>query len=348
MERLCYKSAFLLIMLGCLMACQPGLEGPLGQSIDGEAVTAQRYGKTSNTNASPHAREPITAIPETRLENSQKIILGEMLFNDPVLSGSGELSCNDCHNLKDNGAERVGLGIHEGHKATRNTPTVFNSSLNFRQFWDGRSVTLADQLEQVIHNPVEMNANWPMIVSRLKADTRYTRLFAAAYPEGVTEGTVKDAIVYFERSLVTHDSPFDNFLQGNTEAITAQARQGYDLFKSYGCIACHNGSNVGGNMFQTLGVFRQHFPEGHYTFVNDPGRYVLTGDDMDKHVFRVPSLRNIAVTGPYFHDGSVASLNEAVRVMAGLQLGIDIPDHDVNLIVEFLESLTGYYQGERL
>ncbi len=284
--------------------------------------------------------EPIRPLPEVQLDPT-KVDLGRRLFHDTRLSRDNTLSCASCHNLAIGGVDRqrVSIGV-SGAQGLINAPTVLNSGFNFSQFWDGRAASLEDQVDGPLQAPIEMGSQWPDVIATLRQDPDYPGVFTALYPDGIQRHTIKDAIATFERSLVT-PSRFDRYLRGDTRAISADEKQGYTLFKTYGCIACHQGTNIGGNMYQYFGVMGNYFQDrGNITTV-DYGRYNVTGKEQDRFKFKVPSLRNVALTPPYFHDGAAKTLPEAVMVMAKYQLGRILPEQDLRLIVTFLESLTG-------
>jgi cytochrome c peroxidase len=239
----------------------------------------------------------------------------------------------------------VSTGI-DGAQGEINAPTVFNSGLNFSQFWDGRAATLEEQVAGPIHNPVEMGSNWSEVIAKLKGDAGYLAKFSAVYPDGITAETIADAIATFERTLVT-PSRFDRFLQGDESALNAHEKRGHRLFIEYGCASCHQGAGIGGNLFHLFGVMPGYF-KGRLVSKADLGRFNVTAKDRDRHVFKVPSLRNVALTYPYFHDGSASSLNDAVVIMARYQLGIVLPYEDVGDIVAFLNALTGEWEGKLL
>ena len=293
--------------------------------------------------------EPLQPLPQALPLNPEKVDLGRDLFFDTRLSKDGSMSCASCHDLKLGGADgkAVSRGMN-GEMGEINTPTVFNSGFNFVQFWDGRAESLDSQMAGPINNPAELGANWRSVIDRLKAHPGYKERFGELYDAGIAEETIQDAIATYERSLITPNSRFDRYLNGNTTAITAEEKEGYALFKSLGCRACHQGRNVGGNMFQKFGVMRDYFAQrGNITKV-DYGRFNVTGREEDRHVFKVPSLRNIALTAPYFHDASVDSLEAAVEIMAYYQLGRHISERDRDRVVAFLKTLTGEYQGQPL
>lgn len=229
-----------------------------------------------------------------------------------------------------------------------NAPSVFNSGYSVRQFWDGRASTLEDQIEGPVHNQKELGSDWAQIIGKLAADPQLVTEFKAVYPEGIRPENIKDAIAAFERTLVTPNSRFDRYLKGNRDALSADEIKGYQLFRGYGCVSCHQGVNVGGNLFAKLGVMRDYFKERGGNVPANLGRYNVTGREEHKHVFKVPSLRNVAVTGPYFHDGSVETLEEAVLLMGRHQLDVAISQQDVVLIVKFLHALTGQHRGKPL
>jgi len=289
--------------------------------------------------------EPIQPLAPPKGLNPYKVSLGERLFHDRRLGRDNDMACSSCHNVRDNGADHHALAPgRDGTTLDVNTLTVFNSSLNHRQFWDGRVRSLEEQVDAVVVDAKEFATTWPMIIGKLKQDKDYIRSFAELYPDGITANNIRNAIAVFERSLVTVNSPFDRFLLGNTNAISMEAKTGYRLFKTYGCVACHQGSNVGGNLFMKLGVFKDYFAARINPAHADLGRFNVTGRERDRHVFRVPGLRLAALTPPYFHDGRVATLADAVRIMAEHQLGRTIPGQDILYIVAFLQSLPGEYR----
>lgn len=291
----------------------------------------------------PHAYEPIAPIEAPFGLDPRKAELGRALFHDPILSRDGSLSCASCHDLEQGGgdgrAHSVGVGGAEGEI---NAPTVYNAALNIRQFWDGRAPTLEAQVSGPVTNPAEMAADWPDVIARLKA-SRHAAAFHAIYGAGPSVETVSQAIAEFERSLVTVDSRFDRWLRGDEAALTPAEKRGYALFKSYGCASCHQGAAVGGNMFSNFGFFGSPFPDTEARA--HQGRFAVTGRADDRHVVKVPSLRMAVLTAPYFHDGSVAELSQAVALMGRHQLGRDIPPDDIGLIVEFLGTLPGRPAG---
>ena len=293
--------------------------------------------------------EPVLPLPGIPEVDPQKRALGERLFSEPLLSEDGKASCASCHDLSGNGAGREALtAVRPGDRPRFNTPTVFNAALNAFLFWDGRAESLEEQIDSVVEGEPEFNTTWPRIVERLQAREDYRKAFRQIYRDGITPANIKDAIATFERTLLTPDSRFDRYLRGDRDVLTQEEKEGYRLFKSYGCSACHQGVNLGGNLFQKLGIFEDFFKDRPSVSRADLGRFNVTGRERDRHVFRVPSLRNVAVTAPYLHDGSVATLEEAVAIVARYQLGRRISDQDVKRIVAFLRTLTGTFQGRPL
>ena len=222
-----------------------------------------------------------------------------------------------------------------------NAPTVLNSGLNFMQFWDGRAPKLEDQVSGPIHNPLEMGSNWSQVIDKLTKDAELTAAFKEIYNSPPTAKNIRDAIATYERALITPNSPFDRYLLGDEQALTVDAEKGYDLFVSLGCVSCHQGTNIGGNMFQRLGIMNDYFGDRGNITEADYGRYNVTNRESDKFKFKVPSLRNVALTAPYFHDGSAADLQTAVEMMIHYQLGQTATEQEVAQLVAFLESLTG-------
>lgn len=295
-----------------------------------------------------YGREPITPLPERVELDARKVALGERLFNDVRLSADDSLSCASCHALNKGGtdhqAHSVGIG---GVRGKVNAPSVFNSGFNFRQFWDGRAANLEEQAAGPVHNPIEMGSSWQQVLGKLERDRDIVDLFAALYPDGLQSHNIQDAIATFERSLIT-PSRFDRFLRGERDALSAREQAGYLLFKDYGCTACHQGMNVGGNLYQSFGIFGNYFLDRGKDTLEDQGRYNVTKREEDRHRFKVPSLRNVALTAPYFHDGSVPQLHEAIRVMGRYQLGRVLNDQEIADIAAFLGSLSGVWQGKPL
>jgi cytochrome c peroxidase len=275
----------------------------------------------------PAAREPITPIPPPPKSDPLKLALGERLFGDPRLSHDGTLACSSCHDIYSNGADNgQRKSARDGSKLTFNIPTVFNAALSFRLNWEGNVRTLEAQAQSALENSTNMGTSVAEVLGKLRADHNLTRQFSEAYGHGPDRASLLDALATYERSLLTPGSRFDIWLGGDATALSAEEQNGYRLFKSLGCVSCHQGVNVGGNLFERQGIFRP---------LASP----------NPEIVRVPSLRNVATTAPYFHDGSAPTLGEAVRKMSAAQLDQTLSDQQVDAIVAFLRTLTGTYRG---
>ena len=278
----------------------------------------------------PSEKNPLT---------KEKIDLGRMLYYDPRLSKSGKISCNTCHDLEKFGVDNLPTSVgHNGQKGPRNAPTVYNAAGHIAQFWDGRSPDVEDQAKGPVLNPKEMAMpNAKAVVKVLKSIAGYVKAFKKAFPKDkdpVTFDNMAKAIGAFERKLVT-PSRFDKFLKGDKSALTDEEKEGLKTFVEVGCTTCHSGPLLGGHIYQKLGLIKP------WPNLKDTGRYQVTKKESDKFVFKVPSLRNVEKTGPYMHDGSVKTLEEAVKLMARHQLGRELTDKQIKSIVTFLKSLTG-------
>lgn len=281
-------------------------------------------------------------LPDPRVDMA-KVALGRRLFFDTRLSRDGTLSCASCHSFDHGGAEprATSLGIG-GAVGPINAPTVFNASLNFAQFWDGRAADLREQARGPITNPIEMGARFDRVVAALAADATYVADFRELYTDGITDANIVDAITEYESALIT-PAPFDDFLRGEERALSSDEQAGYELFRTVGCGSCHRGASLGGTMYQKLGLVREYFGHelGRPLTEADNGRFNVTRKESDRHRFKVPTLRNVTLTPPYFHDGSRATLDEAVLVMGRHQLGRELDPEQVRIIVAFLGALTG-------
>lgn len=312
-------------------------------------IRRERALRTAAAEMAPDFKgEPVQPLPRTVQLNARKVTLGKQLFHDTRLSGDNTLSCASCHALDKGGTDQlpVSIGIR-GQKGPINAPTVYNAMYNLAQFWDGRAADLVEQAGGPVTNPVEMGAKWDTVLARLKQDPDYVKAFNELYPhEGIVAASVQDAIATFEESLITPDSRFDRYLRGETTALTANEIQGYELFKSVGCASCHYGPALGGSSFEKMGLKGDYFNDrGGKLQEVDLGRYNVTKREHDRYYFKVPTLRNVALTWPYFHDASAETLDEAVRSMARYELGRNLTDTEVDYIVQFLHTLTGTYQG---
>ncbi|WP_421866925.1 cytochrome-c peroxidase [Motiliproteus sp.] len=284
------------------------------------------------------AEEPIQPIKPVQQLNLAQAELGKKLYFDPRLSKSGFISCNSCHNLSMGGTDNLKTSIgHNWQQGPINAPTVLNSSLNIAQFWDGRAADLQEQAGGPIANPGEMAFTHSLAIDVLESIPQYVTEFQQVFgTDKVKIEQVTAAIAEFEKTLVTPNSRFDQWLLGEKTALTEQELSGYQLFKESGCVACHNGEAVGGNSFQKMGVVEAYQ-------ANSPaeGLSAVTGKDSDRFKFKVPTLRNVEMTYPYFHDGEAETLAEAVDVMGRLQLGRKFSDQENAQIVAFLKTLTG-------
>lgn len=288
--------------------------------------------------AAPATDEPIQPIPAAVVKDANLVELGKKLYFDPRLSKSGFISCNSCHNLSMGGTDNLKTSIgHNWTKGPINAPTVLNSSMNLAQFWDGRASDLQAQAGGPIANPGEMASNHTLAVEVLQSIPGYVAEFKKTFgSETVTIEEVTKAIAAFEDTLVTPNSRFDQWLKGDAKALTKTELAGYALFKDSGCTACHNGPAVGGNSFQKMGVV-----EPYQATSPAEGRVAVTKDEADRFNFKVPTLRNVELTYPYFHDGEAATLKNAVATMGRVQLGKNFTDEENASIVAFLKTLTG-------
>lgn len=297
------------------------------------------------------ALEPLPKSAKKPSDTPEKIELGKMLFFDPRLSADGTISCNSCHNIMAGGDDDrpVSAGVR-GQRGGRSAPTVFNAAFHSTQFWDGRAKNLEEQAKGPLVNPVEMgNPNIDAVVARLKEIPGYVSSFEKAFGknDSLTSDHLAEAIAAFERTLITPKSPLDRYLRGNKKALSPAQIRGMEKFSQIGCVSCHSGPNFDGQaglaegqgFFQKFPTFTSDF-EKKYRLTEDEGRYEVTKNDQDRHFFRVPTLRNVALTAPYFHNGAVPTLEEAVRVMAKTQLNRDLEDKDVSDLTAFLQALT--------
>lgn len=282
--------------------------------------------------------EPIQPIAPAKVKDVRLTELGKKLYFDPRLSKSGFISCNSCHNLSMGGTDNLKTSIgHNWNKGPINAPTVLNSSMNLAQFWDGRAATLQDQAGGPIANPGEMAFTHELAVDVLQSIPGYVREFKVTFKsDKITIDEATKAIAAFEETLVTPNSRFDKWLKGDAKAISTTEKAGYQLFKESGCVGCHNGPAVGGNSFQKMGVVTPY-----KTSNPAAGRVAVTKDEADRFNFKVPTLRNVELTYPYFHDGEAATLTQAVETMGRIQLGRNFSEEENRSIVAFLKTLTG-------
>lgn len=295
-------------------------------------------------NDSVYRQEPISPLPQTVAVDAGKAALGEILFSDTRLSNNNQIACATCHQLDTGGDDNLakGLSLSAEHNSV-NTPSIFNAQFNFRQNWNGSANTLQQQIDQMMISQHGFANSWDKVTDELQNDNKLVELFNRSFQDGVNKQNIIEAIVEFERTLITPDSRFDRYLRNEDTSLTKEEEKGYALFKELGCISCHQGINIGGNLFQKFGVFYNYFAERGNITQEDYGRKNITGREMDAFVFKVPSLRNIAVTAPYLHDGSAATIEEAVSIMGRSQLGRKLTHEQVRLITAFLQTLTGEY-----
>ncbi len=300
-------------------------------------ATSLALASLGSAHAAP-SQEPIQPIPAARITNPAAVELGKALFFDPRLSKSGFISCNSCHNLSMGGTDNLKTSIGHGwQQGPINAPTVLNSRFNLAQFWDGRAADLKAQAGGPIANPGEMAFSHELAVNTLKTMPGYVGAFRKAYgSDEISTDRITSAIAAFEETLVTPNSRFDQWLKGNKKALTSNELAGYKLFKDSGCVACHNGPAVGGNSYQKMGVV-----EAYKASSPAEGRVAVTGKDADRFNFKVPTLRNVELTYPYFHDGAANTLPEAVDTMGRVQLGRKFTADENARIVAFLKTLTG-------
>ncbi len=301
------------------------------------------------TDAAPkRANEPLQPLPRLIKADAKKVALGDKLFNDKRLSTDSTLSCAGCHFYDRGGTDhqRFSEGVRKQFGDV-NPPTVFNAAFNLAQFWDGRAADLQEQAGGPPMNPIEMGSkNWEEIIGRLSQDAALTAEFTAVYPDGWSGKNITDAIAEYEKTLITPDSRFDKWQRGDDKALSAQEVQGYNRFKAYRCASCHVGKSVGGQSYEYMDLKKDYFADNRNgkELGSDKGRYNHTKSDVDMRRFKVPNLRNIELTGPYLHDGTVDTLDEAVRIMGVYCAGLDVPQSDRDLIVAFLRTLTGEHK----
>lgn len=330
------NGCFFVLALAMLSGCQDANEWQGFQEIEAEVVLLGSY-KVEDLSSI----EPLRALRSSDVANIPKEMaqLGKFLFHDKRLSKDKSISCASCHDLANGGDDglEVSVGVG-GALGAINSPTVLNSGFNFRQFWDGRASSLQEQAEGPVGNPMEMSADWETVVKELNADSQLREKFKSVFGDHeITQERVTRAIADFEKTLVT-PAPFDQYLLGDENAISEDAKAGYRLFKRRGCVACHQGINVGGNLYQKFGAIQTYFESDG---AEDLGLGRRTNRDGDMSVFKVPSLRNVAKTSPYFHNAGAKDLKTAIFIMGVMQLGLTLPDVEIARIEAFLNTLSG-------
>ena len=310
-------------------------------------VASSRKAHYATDPAPKHANEPLQPLPLSLKTDAQKVALGDKLFNDKRLSTDSTLSCAGCH-FPDRGGtdyQRFSEGVRKQFGDV-NPPTTFNAVFNMAQFWDGRAADLQEQAGGPPLNPIEMGSkDWNEIIGRLSQDEALTAEFKAVYPDGWSDKNITNAIAEYEKTLITPNSRFDKWLRGDDKALAANEVQGYENFKKFRCASCHVGKSVGGQSYEFLDLKKDYFADRkRKALESDKGRFSVTKDKADMHRFKVPNLRNIEMTAPYMHDGTVNSLDEAVSIMGVYCSGIDIPAGERKPIVDFLRTLTGQHK----
>ncbi len=322
-----------------------GCRGEPGATLESRAEPNRPGAVAAGSTLPPRAEstsEPIAPLPPAPDENPALVAVGTELFASRVLSEDGQVSCKSCHDPAHGFADGQSVSRPAGRSPmAKNTPTLLNVAHLEVFNWDGRFGTLEAHIDALIQNPMVHGSTWDALAERLRRGEPWPAEFARAFPDGITAANAKAALLAFERSLVSPGAPFDRWLLGDKEAISSRAAEGYALFKSRGCVSCHQGALVGGNVFQRLGIIKPYYDDAAAQDAGDLGRFDVTGRPEDKHVFRVPSLRNVGLTAPYLHDGSLPTLSLAVSVMATYQLGRSLDRDQIGKIVACLETLSG-------
>jgi cytochrome c peroxidase len=313
------------------------------------AVSAGHFSEgweASRSPASPSG-EPIEPLPRDAAFDQPLAELGRALFTSPLLSEDGRVSCASCHAIEHGMADAkpasglaAASGLPERPGPALNSPTLYNVRYLFKLNWSGKFDALPEHLDSLVHNPRVLGTTWEALVARLADSPEWRQAFRAVFGSAPNVDRVRRALLEYELSLVTPDAPFDRFLRGDAGALSPDAAQGYAHFKAHGCSSCHQGMLVGGNMFQRLGIMRPYLEDTTEPQLGDSGRYEATGRVEDRHVFRVPGLRNVELTAPYLHDGSAPTLESVIGIMATYQLGRSLTPEQVRQIVAFLRSLT--------
>ena len=317
-----------------------------------EWITETRAAHYATPGVPDHVKRLVVQpLPDSHDEDPVRVALGDQLFHDTRLSRDNTISCASCHDLAKGGTDQapVSTGV-DGQLGPINSPTVFNAVFNIAQFWDGRSGDLQAQASGPVTDPLEMDTNFDVVVERLNGDAEFVEAFTQAYPEGISEETITHAIATFEKTLITPNCPFDQYLLGNEDAIDEAAKRGWELFQVNGCAMCHVGKAMGGQSFEKVGRFADYFAErgGEISPRADFGLFNVTQNEKDKFRQKTPVLRNIALTFPYFHDASAETMEDAILSMAQFQMGFNLSESEIADIVAFFHTLTGEYLGQPL
>jgi len=288
-----------------------------------------------------YSAEVITPIPLEIKYDKQKALLGKKLFYDTRLSKDDTISCAVCHIIEDGGDDNIkySFGV-DGQQGILNSPTVLNAVFNFSQMRDGSAKDLADQVHMPLTNPIEMGATYKDIILKLKDDKEYKKLFKKIYDEDINKENINNALSQYQTALITPNSRFDQYLRGDKNALSQDEKEGFELFKKNGCAACHNGVNIGGNLYQKVGILTP-YKYNEIDKIHELGRYSVTKKEHDRNLVKVPMLRNIELTAPYLHNGSIKELSTMVRFMLKYQVGIKQSDENIGKIVKYLKTLTG-------
>lgn len=342
-----FPSVFYLFLLGLLASCGGKTQQETSQKTSDKADPAKEAAAKAQTF---FAALPTSADNPDNPMTEEKALLGQILYYDTRLSKDGNQSCNTCHNLATYGVDHQPTSQGDDQKSfgDRNSPTTLNAALHFAQFWDGRAKDVEEQAGMPILNPVEMNIpSKEFLEERLAQVAAYKEMFAKAFPDDekpISYDNIQKALGAFERTLIT-PSRFDDYLGGKEDALSQEEIKGILTFMDAGCTSCHNGALLGGTLYQKFGLFGDYWEHTKSEKI-DEGCYAVTKDESDKYMFKVPSLRNVAETAPYFHDGSVAKLEDAVKIMGKLNAGRDLSDEETQSIVTFLKALTGELNPE--
>jgi cytochrome c peroxidase len=321
------------------------LAAACGGRPDDSASTGILPAPFSSAGAPEESQTALAPLPEHIELDKRKVALGKRLWTDPRLSGDGAVSCSTCHVLTQGGANgQARSQLPNRQPVALNVPSVFNLAFDFRFGWSGRFEDIGALLDTAMQSKAVMASSWPIAAARLARDSSCNAEFDAIYSRGPTAASIREVLAMYSLSLLTPNARFDRYLRGET-GLTREEQHGYELFREYGCISCHQGINIGGNLLQRFGVVHDYLSERGSLTPADEGLFAATHRPEDRFVFRVPSLRNVALTAPYFHDGSAATLEEAIRIMARYQLGRSLDGEQTRDIASFLHSLTGELDG---
>jgi cytochrome c peroxidase len=327
-------------LFALLVGCQDAVLPPSVQDT---------FATPFSTEAAPASEsQALAPLPQKLDLDARKVSLGARLFRDKRLSGDGKVACVDCHSLQKGGAiGQARSSLPDRKPVPVNVPSIFNMAFNFRFGWAGGYADIGQQIDFALEAGPVMHGSWSKAEAALQTDASLQRAFANVYPAGLTRESLREALALYSLSLITPNARFDRYLRGEL-ALTEHEKQGYDLFRDHGCISCHQGINIGGNLLQRFGLMGDYFADRGGVEKADLGLFNVTGQQDDRHVFRVPSLRNVALTAPYFHDASARTLEEAATIMARYQLGRALSPEQAGAIAAFLRTLSGELEGKPL